>query len=154
MSKESQTQSKSVVKSKVSKGQAEKEFFHWLGTVRRVRDTVFTEKNPDLVEARDNAVQNFIDGVFSLNNVTGEITQKLLFPIGEDFDEPIKELVYATRLHANAFDKSRKYQNPDDNTKMRLAISVLSKCQMALIDKMELSDFTIAQDIMVFYMVG
>ncbi len=142
-------------KQKVSRKQAKKEFDNWLYGVRRVRESLISEKNPDLVESVDNCVQNVVDGVFSINSETGEITHKLAFPIGEGIaDDPCTELIYAKRLSGNAMDMSRKFKNPDDNTKMRIAMATLSGKTLSYITKMEFSDITTASDLMVFYMLG
>ncbi len=145
-------QKKSAVK--VSEEQAVKEFNIWLFDVRRVKARLIDDKNPDTKEAVENVVANIMDGTFAIELKTGKITHKLQFPIGEEFDEPIKQLTYAPRMNADAFHKNRKFKNPDDNTRMIVAISTLSGKNLGLINKMEMSDLITATDLMYFYFLG
>jgi len=139
---------------KVSKEQAEKEFYKWLYEVRRVKERLIDDKNPDTKEAIENVIANIVDGTFKIDNETGKITHKLQFPIGEEFDEPIEQLVYAPRMNADAFHKNRKFKNPDDNTRMIVAICTLSGKNLGLINNMEMSDLITATDLMYFYFLG
>lgn len=149
-----QTNSERKAVVKVSKKQAEKEFDHWLFEVRRVKPRLIDDKNPDTMEAVESVVENIMDGTFAICSETGKVTHMLQFPIGEEFDEPVKKLIYAPRMRANAFQKNRKFKNPDDNTRMIVAISELSGKNLGLINRMEMSDLVTATDLMYFYFLG
>lgn len=141
--------------SKVTKEVAQKEFKDWLVNHRRIRPRLMDEKNPDTTEAIENVVGAIQDGIFSINSESGEITQRLMFPIGEGItDEPIESITFKTRMPATAFDASRKFKNQDENTKMRSAISSLGGIGLAFVAKMEMQDIITTSDLVYFYMLG
>lgn len=135
---------------KVTEEVAEKEFKKWLTEVRRIKESTIEDKNPDTMESVTNCINMIIDGSLSIGS-DEKITYKLAFPIGEEFDSPIEEITFATRLKANAFDSSRKYKNADDSTRTKIIISQLTGLSMAFVNKMEMSDITTVSDLIYFY---
>lgn len=143
-------------KNKITKEMAEKEFIDFLHNTRRVSQDILEQRAPDVVEAIDNCIEKIMRGVFRIVKNEGDpnktvVIHKLAWPIGEEFDEPITELTYKARLLAKSYDVSRKYRNPDDDTKVRLTASALSGVSMSLIGKMEEADLVNFGDLSFFY---
>lgn len=134
---------------KVSREQAEKEIKKWLDF-----KNVGSRKREENEASIEELIESVVEGVISLDADTNAITHKLRVPImGPEKNVIADKLIYKPRLTVHETQTQLKgIKSNDTDGRVMAYISALSEQSRNVIRYMDTVDYSISQQIVVFYL--